>query len=710
MLSAAFQVVNINPSMIGNAMKKSDVTLRGIVVAADSRQQAEESYRAVATGVSVKALMDDENNFIILSNADSDLKLMNPLTGNMSLVEASDDTVDRMEFCASDSDAKVETFYTVCSTGCNSHIIADDPKLMARCTVCASELKDLSLEEIEAIANSNQDDNQDDEAIASDNEDREDTAIIATASTKEGAVAAFHALATGEIDAHAYECGCGDVLSNVADNFKFSPYTGEAANAVELDGELKVEANSDGEIDANWYCCANDECGLHVIASTDTPIFCTECSSGLIDPVEDEEAVASEGEEDESDLDGDAVVAGSTNILDDIEDEDEAIAGAKCEDCGKAKCECDEDGDDEDEDEDDDDSDEDDLDDDNTLSVSTVSIDEDLDDDEATASDEDEGEATAGDEDESDEDDSEATAGDDAEDEDEGEATAGVADDEGEESESTMVSIETNLMSLASAAGELNADDLEVAYAGNISGQATWMAFHKGQPVATVVASNAEDQKNIFGTETFANLVMASAQENGVIPTFKELGFQPIVASVDVEQYVQDEIAGQVEAQVAEAKGGFTKNSDDYAGRFEAALATAATGINNGFFKDIGNPVKGALVSALASVGVNNSEPMIAKAFANNDESYLKSLIGKAKQIMAFDVDVQNQLTAAVSGKADEQTVIASDQASSGVTIGKPVDVQHKVEPKQVQQIATASTSKKLSLDAVLGTLGQKRR
>lgn len=646
-------------------MKKSNVTLRGIVVAGDSRQEAEDNYRAVATGVSVKALQDKDNEFVILSNADSELTLMNPLSGDMNLVEASDLQNDHFEFLASDSDETVTTHYTLCASGCGSHIIADDTELMERCPVCASTLEDLSADDIEEALNAEASDEEeedfDEEVEASDDSNEGvSTPLLVVAGSYNDAVEAFRSIASGEADTEGYDCGGLTIVADADSDIQYSPYNAEEAVASDAPEDFSVEASANGDYAAHWYMCASDECGVHVVASDDEPVFCPVCASGLIEP-------------DEEDQQDDEVTASAEDDEEDYEAEleDVALAG---DDEDEEEDEPDDEDDDDEDDEEDDDEDED-FDDENSMSVSSVTVEDDEEDFK--------GEASA----------------------EHGEAAASAA------SEPTpLESVSTDLLALASAQGELSVDQLEVAFAGDIAGESTWVAFHGGKPVATVTASGTSAQSEVFNSNVFSNLVHASASEQGVSAALEELGFKPIEASVEVDSYVQNEVASRVEAGVSDVRSNFEKSSSDHAARFEAALATAATGINKGFFDNVNNPVKGALVATMSSLGIRNPERVVASAFAKHNEQYLRNLVAKANEIMDYDVEVQNQLTKAVASTAEEQVATASAGEGEHLPIGKPVtSAKPSARPQEDAPSQEATASAGPNLDAVLGTLGRRR-
>jgi len=671
-------------------MKKSSATLRGIVVAGDSREEAENHYRAVATGLSVQALQDEEQSFVILSNADSELSLMNPLTGDMSLVEASDLNTDSFEFLASGEDEKVKVFYTLCSDGCGSHIIADDSELMVRCPVCASQLQDLDAEDIAEYENDIAESSDDSELDYDEEDDADDTvesssAMIVAADSKEAAVEAFRKLAEGEDSPSVYNCESSLVATASDSDFQFSPFTGEAAEEEDSVESFEVEASSEEGYDAHYYVCASEECGSHVIASNEDPVFCPVCASGLIEPENLFDAQASDDdEEDDDEEDDDDLLDGLDDEDDGLDDDDEATASDDDDPCwegyeqrgmkmknGKQVPNCVESGgDEEDEDED-----------------------EDLDDDE----DLDELEEDEDDEDE------------DFDDKNSMSVSSVRIFDEGE-----LESVSTDLLSLASASsGGLEDSYLSVAFAGELAGTPTWLALYNGQIVATSTPETAKGvEHNVFNSDVYANLVHASAKENGVKEALDELGFKPIQASVDVDSYIQEEVASRVEAGVSSVRDNFEQSSSDYAARFEAALATAATGVNKNFFDDVKNPVKSALASAMNSVGVRNADRLVAQAFAKHNDEYLKGLVAKACEIMEYDVSVQNQLTKAVASTSHEQSVTASSD-SSDLAIGRPVHSEQPSDQSQnVRQeaVASADSKPKVNLDTVLSTLGRRGR
>ena len=272
--------------------------IRGITVTGNSRQQAEDAYRAVATGKSVRAYADVDNKFMILCSSESEITPFNPLSGDADMVEASDDLVKQIEFQSESSDVVQQTNYVVCSSGCGAHVISDDIETRF-CPACAEALPDDDCPDCdEQSQNQVQASAQIEPNIAS-------RQILAAGKTLDEAVDAFRVLASaGAEDTRI----CGDiaVATNLGqDKFRFSPFLGD--ENVGVGAGVKMDAIASGaedeQIAAHHFQCMNSECELHVIASTDDTVFCPSCSSGLIEP---EGQTSLSGDDEEEDLeDGD---------------------------------------------------------------------------------------------------------------------------------------------------------------------------------------------------------------------------------------------------------------------------------------------------------------------------------------------------------------------------------------------------------------------
>ena len=628
--------------------------IRGIVVAGNSLEEAQELYRAVATGQDAQALHDEGDTFVVLASASSDINMLNPLTGADDLV-VGDGLTEQMEFLSSDSEA-VNINYTVCTAGCNAHILADDAELMQFCPACASTLEDLTEEQIAALSAGEEGDEGCDDCVTQES-------VIACAATLEEAVAAYRSLITGETQATTIKCG--DVIVATAGASKFDVYSGCEATVVDHQpASLEAMASTGDELDAHHYVCASSECGSHVISSDDMPVFCPSCSSGLLDPEEDYDAEASSDEDDEE--------ANAASEDDDSDDSNVATAG-------------------DDEDEDDD-----------IEEIDDEEEDEDEDDEEEDDSDED-------DEDDSDEDE------DDSDDEDDDTSlTLSVSSVQASkrarnrqeavasnvEQEEVMTAVAASYLAVA---GDLDATKLDVAYAANLQGENTWLAFYNGVPVAKAVASTTKHGE-IFNSEVFGRAFKAQANEHGVQAALTQMGFEEIRPEIQVGDYVKAEIDSQVAARTQEVVASAERDKQELTDRFSAAMALAATGLTKGFFKGKVNPIKQSLVESLSSVGIDNAEALVNNAFASKSNEYHKVLLAQASNIMSYGLEVQNQIAEAIASVNDVEEAHAS---SAPVTLGRPVQVE-KEKPVEATASSAPSADFQSKLRSAVGGLGKR--
>lgn len=440
--------------------------------------------------------------------------------------------------------------------------------------------------------------------------------LLAVASSQEEAADAYRALASGDCETFAALCDGTMVISNQP--LKFDIYRGTAADGVENHvPQIAVAANAEGNVHAHYFTTAADnseEGQLHIISSDATPIFCPQTSSGLVDPAElpeQNKGTASDDDEDEDDFE------------DDEDDED-----------------------DEEEEDDEEDEDEDDEDDDLSLSLANSE----------TGKPSKKGGVRKK---------VKATAS--------AQTEESEVENENKENVATAAAVSEKVALTASfvayAANDMKADTVEVAYAGNIAGEPTWVAFHNGVPFAKAIASAAENPAT-FADDSFGRAFKAVASEQGVHAAMSQLKFEEIRPVVDVEKLVQTEVESRVTAQAAEMAEAASRDAAELSGRFEAALATAAQGVNRGFWKQLQNPVRVALASTLDDLGIQGGDELLQRAFAEHSDAYNKLILAKASEIIKLDLTVQNQLAESLNDVQEQNVAVAS---TASLSVGRPV-------------------------------------
>jgi hypothetical protein len=265
--------------------------------------------------------------------------------------------------------------------------------------------------------------------------------------------------------------------------------------------------------------------------------------------------------------------------------------------------------------------------------------------------------------------------------------------------------LEVDSLAHVDDAGEDAHKELDLSYSSSISGSSMWTAYFKGRPVATARSADAGKNVDIFDDATFGNAVIASAKHVGVKNILREMGFKGIVQPVQIAKIVE---AG-VSKEVAIAKSALDVDRKEYAERLMSAMATAAIGVNRGFFADVKNPLKEQLWDTLASAGIKNPEILIHNAFRASSDAYHNMLFAKAAEIIAKPLDVQESLAKAVLG-----TNYMSVEASSGAnalenrlsdfgTATAAAEVVKTVEENEV----TAGAQSRIA--SVVSSLGRRR-
>lgn len=246
----------------------------GIIVAANTRQDAEREFVSVATGKSFAVKTDESGAFEFLTSSESG-SMMNPQTGALDLVDT--ESAD-LEFVSSSSD-EIKAEYTICADGCGSHIISESADAVKHCPRCSCELQSLSEEEIQALSS---------ETLDEEDFDAEVGGIVVSADSLEGALEQYVNLSSSAEGAKYIATTEGDtIMTSESCEMKYNPFNGdESLSAAEAPEEFELTASDEnGNIEANYFYCANDNCdSRHVISTSADAIICPSCSSGLIEP------------------------------------------------------------------------------------------------------------------------------------------------------------------------------------------------------------------------------------------------------------------------------------------------------------------------------------------------------------------------------------------------------------------------------------------
>lgn len=664
----------------------------GIIVAANTRAEAEREFVSVATGNDVTAMSDEKGTFEFLTTKDS-VGMMNPRTGEMDLAESS--VSGDLEFVSSSSD-ELNAEYTVCADGCGSHIIAEAADVVKFCPRCSSELRSLSDEEIEQHGSESFDDAELEAEVGG---------IVVASDTLESALQQYVELSTSKAEGKFIRtAGDAVFMTSQSSEIKFNPFDGdESLSVAEAPEDFETVSSEDGDMGAHYYLCANSKCDArHVVSTSEDVIICPSCSGGLIEPeayegdalrvtvsMDDEDCEDDEEYDDEEDMEDDEMED------EEMEDEDESDSAG----CGKKKkstsgdCEDDEEDEDEDSEEEDEDSDE---------EESEEDDEEEEDQDISMSNDASAGQApvvpatteTA----------AAAPAA---------AVVAPVAAEAAPAAEPVdMETLKINAVEIAQASSALDAKNLHVCFAGSIKGLPTWLALCNGVHIASATPVTAEAHAELFQSKNYGEVVVATAKEHGVEFALQQLGFTAVSHELNVPALVNRQIEREVGEQVMTVQASAQEELDSMNERFEAALSTAFVGINKRVWKGKTNPVKEALISSLSAAGVRNAEMLVDKCYEANDESYIKEALSKANELMKFTPAAQDEVSqmvrdtsyrSASSSVADRLSSIASEVSDTD-------DQDERVTVQQPARKSLSSESGELNMAQILSTLGKGKR
>ena len=300
----------------------------------------------------------------------------------------------------------------------------------------------------------------------------------------------------------------------------------------------------------------------------------------------------------------------------------------------------------------------------------------------------------------------------------EGDAPDSDAEEKSEEDEmDASESTDIDALALVDDSQPDAAAKLDVSYSSNVAGASAWTAFYEGKPVAMARVADAGKNADLFDKPAFGQAALSAARQIGVKTVLRDLGFKPLVHSVPVTT----SLSKMVEERVAAERESLSATAKQHSERFQAALATAAIGINRGFFKGVANPLKSALCSAMADAGMRNPEALVDSVFSRNFEQFSKIAHAKAEEILQRPPEVQESLASAVldvcyksESSSQDGADLESKLSSIGVSVSSgagAIQNNNKQQPVVTAgpQVSTSSSFDE-DLSLALGTLGATRR
>lgn len=218
------------------------------------------------------------------------------------------------------------------------------------------------------------------------------------------------------------------------------------------------------------------------------------------------------------------------------------------------------------------------------------------------------------------------------------------------------------------ASASLSSNKVQLVYAPSDNvGETKWFAVVNNAPVAVATMHSVGAEKaSMFTTDSFRKGTETLMAQLGVAEGLMGMGFQSMKVSMPVKNIVASHVAEATAAVTEDANARITSVAEDV----RAALATAAVGINKGFFSSLSNPIKAQLFDVLSAAGVKNADVLIDNAFDAAGDDYHRTLLAKAFDLMAKPVEARNEISHAVM-TASYQRAHAGEAASLSSSVGR---------------------------------------
>jgi len=200
--------------------------------------------------------------------------------------------------------------------------------------------------------------------------------------------------------------------------------------------------------------------------------------------------------------------------------------------------------------------------------------------------------------------------------------------------------MEMSMLKIALASKQRSVDIVNVG--------AAVYAMVNGSTVASLNFEKAGDNKSVFYTKAFLDSIAAKVNNIGLEKALANFGFQEIKVAFPLAKTIEENATVKAEAAVKSYKERLATLSAD----MTQCLSIAATGLNKGFYRNEGNPLKAAFYAELEAAGVRSPAKIIDKIFAAAGDDWNKAMITKAMDLLSKTVEVRNELAEAITGSA----------------------------------------------------------
>ncbi len=184
------------------------------------------------------------------------------------------------------------------------------------------------------------------------------------------------------------------------------------------------------------------------------------------------------------------------------------------------------------------------------------------------------------------------------------------------------------------------------------------------QVIAYLSPSESNKNSDVMHTAAFEDALNHTLKNQGLKKVLSTYGFKANTVVVKLPKIVAAKVASEGKTQSDQVVAKLNSVASD----FEQSVMIAALGLSRNFFKGRSDPVKAALLTELATLGVKNPSRVIDGVFAAHGASQVKEIISLAKELASKDIEARNglsdamDLTKYVNYKAQQTSSEQDDQ------------------------------------------------
>lgn len=217
------------------------------------------------------------------------------------------------------------------------------------------------------------------------------------------------------------------------------------------------------------------------------------------------------------------------------------------------------------------------------------------------------------------------------------------------------------------------------------------IAFVNNMQVASLSPEQAGKNAEHMYKASFASAVAKQVESAGLKDGLTSFGFELSKISIPQKAIISKLVAKQTKVESSKLR----EEASEFTEKFKQCLSIAAAGLNKGFFAKEENALKRGFYDALSAVGIKSAEKLIDKVFSSNGDTYHRTLLEKAFELMDKPIEVRNSMAETVQATSYMATAADDDQEEDDGDSEQDASVLSALEKASIIPIRSTTKSAK---------------